>query len=80
VGDRHEDIGVVTEAAFRGHGLSPACAARVMADIRGRRRTPSWSTSRDNTASRRVAEKLGFVKHRDDVLYIAGKPLPGLVA
>lgn len=80
VGDRHEDIGVVTEAAYRGHGLSPACAARVVADIRGRHRTPSWSTSRDNTASRRVAEKLGFVKHRDDVLYIAGKPVPGLVA
>jgi len=80
VGDRHEDIGVVTAAAFRGRGLSPACAARVIADIRVRGRTPSWSTSRDNAASRRVAEKLGFAKHRDDVLYIAGKPLPGAVS
>src|SRR5262245_27916926 len=80
VGDRHEDIGVVTEAVFRGRGLSPACAARVIADIRARARIPSWSTSVQNGASRRVAQKLGFVKHRDDVLYIAGKPLPGAVA
>ena len=80
VGDRYEDIGVVTGAAFRGRGASPACAARVIADIRGRHRTPSWSTSPDNTASLRVAAKLGFVKARDDVLYIAGKPLPGAAA
>lgn len=80
VGDRYEDIGVVTEAAFRGRGLSPACAARVIADIRARGRTASWSTSPENTASLRVAEKLGFVKQRDDVLYVAGKPLPGMVA
>ncbi len=67
-------------AAFRGRGLSPACAARVIADIRARGRTPSWSTSRDNTASRRVAEKLGFARHRDDVLYVAGKPIAGALA
>jgi GNAT superfamily N-acetyltransferase len=80
VGDRHEDIGVVTDPGFRGRGLSPACAARVIADIRARGRIPGWSTSVDNRASRRVAEKLGFVWHRDDVLHIAGAPLPGAVA
>jgi hypothetical protein len=75
VGDRHEDIGVVTGAAYRGRGLSPACAARVIADIRGRGRMPSWSTAPNNTGSLRVADKLGFVKQRDDVLYVAGKPV-----
>jgi GNAT superfamily N-acetyltransferase len=80
VGDRHEDIGVVTAEAFRGRGLSPACAAHVMGDIRARGRIPCWSTARDNTPSRRVAEKLGFVKHRSDALYIAGMPMPGAVA
>lgn len=77
VGHRYEDIGIVTEPGFRARGLSGACAARVVAEIRARQRTPSWSTSPDNRASLRVAEKLGFVKQRDDVLYIAGAPLPG---
>jgi hypothetical protein len=27
-----------------------------------------------------VAAKLGFVKQRDDVLYVAGQPRPGAVA
>lgn len=80
VGERYEDIGIVTEAAFRGRGLSPACATRVIADIRARGRVASWSTSPDNTASLRVAEKLGFVMQRDDVLYVVGKAPPGAVA
>jgi GNAT superfamily N-acetyltransferase len=75
VGERHEDIGVVTAAAFRGRGLSPACAARVVADIRARGRRPTWSTAPENAASLRVAAKLGFRKERDSVLYVAGKPL-----
>jgi RimJ/RimL family protein N-acetyltransferase len=36
---------------------------------------PSWSTAPNNTGSLRVADKLGFVKQRDDVLYVAGKPV-----
>jgi hypothetical protein len=76
VGERYEDIGVVTEAAFRGRGLSPACASRLADDIVSRGRTPSWTTSPDNLPSLRVAEKLGFRKSRDDVLYVVGMPAP----
>jgi GNAT superfamily N-acetyltransferase len=78
VGQRFEDIGVVTEPGFRGRGLSVACAGSLCADIRTRGRTPSWSTSPDNTASLRVAEKLGFEHERDDLLYVvrAGVPEP----
>ena len=71
MGERFEDIGVVTLEEFRGRGLSPACAARVVADIRKRGRQPTWSTSPDNQASVRVAAKLGAEKERDDVLYVA---------
>jgi RimJ/RimL family protein N-acetyltransferase len=49
----------------------------VVEDVRARGRTPSWSTSPDNRPSLRVAEKLGFEKARDAVLYVVGMPVPG---
>src|SRR5262245_40848480 len=77
IGSAYEDIGVVTEEGARGLGLSPACAAAVCDDIRARGRTPTWTTSPDNVPSLRIAEKLGFVHHRDDWLLVAGMPIPG---
>jgi hypothetical protein len=76
VGEAYEDLGVATEPAYRGRGLSPACAAGVARDVRGRGRTPTWTTSPDNTASLRVAAKLGARLHRRDTLYVAGIPVP----
>jgi RimJ/RimL family protein N-acetyltransferase len=76
VGDRYEDIGVVTEAPFRGQGLSVACARALCEEVHRRGRRPSWTTSPDNTASLRVAEKLGFVLQRHDRLYVVGVPIP----
>ncbi|MGY1807823.1 GNAT family N-acetyltransferase [Blastococcus sp. SYSU D00669] len=76
VGRRFEDIGVVTEPGFRGRGLSRACTAALVADIRARGHRPTWTTSPDNTASRAVAARLGFVHERDDVLYAVGVPIP----
>ncbi len=76
VGERYEEVGVVTEPAFRGAGLSVACAGALCLDIQSRNRRPSWSTSPDNTASLRVAEKLGFVVNRRDCLYVAGISIP----
>ena len=76
LGTRHADIGVVTEAGWRGRGLSTACAAAVVADLLARGLTPTWTTSPDNTASRAVAARLGFVPHREDVLYAVRTPIP----
>jgi predicted GNAT family acetyltransferase len=76
VGTRWVDVGVVTEPFARGRGLSPACAARVVGDIRAAGRLPCWTTTPGNAASRRVAEKLGFRAVRDDVAWVAGAPLP----
>jgi GNAT superfamily N-acetyltransferase len=75
-GRRHEDIGVVTDPAYRGRDLSTACAGAVATDIRDRRRCPTWTTSPDNTASLAVAARLGFVHERDDVLYAVHTPVP----
>jgi RimJ/RimL family protein N-acetyltransferase len=76
-GRAYEDIGVVTAKGYRRAGLSAACAAAVVADIRARGRVPSWTTSPDNTGSLAVAAQLGFVHDRDDVLYAVRTPIPG---
>jgi RimJ/RimL family protein N-acetyltransferase len=73
VGKRYEDIGLVTEPEQRSRGLSTACAAAVCGDIRARGRLPSWTTSTDNRASLRVAERLGFVFQRRDRLFVLGR-------
>jgi RimJ/RimL family protein N-acetyltransferase len=75
-GEHYEDIGVITEREYRGQGLSTACAAALCADIQARGRRPSWSTSPDNAASRRVAEKLGFRVNRHDRLTVVGRAVP----
>lgn len=75
VGERYEDIGVVTEAAHRRRGLGAACAAGVVVDILARGRRPTWTTSSDNLASQRVAERLGFRPVRTDVLYLVRQPV-----
>lgn len=76
-GAEYEDIGVATAPAHRGRGLSTACAAALVADIRARGRRPSWTTSPDNAGSLGVAQRLGFVRQREDVLYVVRAPIPG---
>jgi RimJ/RimL family protein N-acetyltransferase len=76
VGEVHEDLGVATEPASRGLGLSTACAAEVVRDVRRRGRVPTWTTSPDNTASLRVAAKLGFALRRRDRLLVVAIPAP----
>lgn len=76
LGQQYEDIGVVTEPGFRGLGLSVACAGALCEDIQARGHIPSWSTSLDNLASQRVAEKLGFTFQRHDYIYVIGIDLP----
>jgi RimJ/RimL family protein N-acetyltransferase len=72
----HEDLGVVTTAEHRGRGFSRACAAAVVADVRARGATPTWTTSPDNAGSLAVARRLGFVHDHDDVLYVVRIPVP----
>lgn len=76
VGSQYEEIGVVTEPHFQRRGFSTACAAMLCRDIWARGHRPSWTTSTDNVASMRVAQKLGFSRQRDDVLYVAGIFIP----
>lgn len=70
IGDRYEDLGIVTMPWARKRGFGACCAARVAADVEARGRRATWSTTPDNTGSLAVAAKLGAVHVRDDVLYI----------
>lgn len=76
LGDEYEEIGVVTEPEFRSLGLNAACVGGLCEDIQQRGHIPSWTTSPDNIASRRVAEKVGFRFERDGVLYVIGLDVP----
>lgn len=76
LGESYEEIGVVTEPEFRKMGLSAACARALCRDTWARGHRPSWTTSPDNAASVRVAEKLGFTWQRDDLLYVVGTSIP----
>jgi RimJ/RimL family protein N-acetyltransferase len=76
VGESYEDIGIVTEPAYRGRGLGAACAGALCRDITARGRRPSWSTSTDNLPSFRVAQTLGFQFRRNDRLFVVGQAVP----
>jgi len=75
VGDTIEDVFVVTEPAFRGRGLSPACAGQVLREVAEAGHRASWTTWPANRASLRVAEKLGFSGWREHQTWIAGEGL-----
>lgn len=71
-GERYDEVGIATLPAFRGGGLATACAVTLCEDIRARGRVPCWSTSEDNLASLRVAQKVGFRPASRGVLYVTG--------
>ncbi|MFF5126540.1 GNAT family N-acetyltransferase [Streptomyces syringium] len=74
LGDRYEDIAVATVPGERGKGLAATCVRGLCADIAARGRTPSWTCSRHNEPSRRLAAKAGFRLVREYVHYAVGAP------
>lgn len=61
-GERYGEVGIATLAPHRGRGYAAATAALVAADIEAAGLTVVWSTGVTNTASRRVATKLGLTE------------------
>jgi len=60
--ERHADIGVFTMVDRQGRGFATAAAAIVARRVQEAGQIPVWSAGEDNTASLRVAQKLGFVE------------------
>lgn len=57
----YADVAIATREGWRGRGLATAAASLACERVQQQGRTPIWSTTADNHASRRVATKLGFV-------------------
>lgn len=60
VGPGRCGIGIATEEQHRGRGLATATAAHFVQQALERDLTPCWECGADNTASARVAARLGF--------------------
>ncbi len=60
--DLHADIGVSTVEQWRKKGFATAAASLVAQEIQARGKVPVWSYGEGNTASLRVAQKLGFTE------------------
>lgn len=60
--DLHADIGVSTIETWRERGFATAAASLVAQKIQAKGKVPAWSCGADNTASLRVAQKLGFTE------------------
>ncbi|CAM3528682.1 MULTISPECIES: GNAT family N-acetyltransferase [Saccharibacillus] len=57
-GEEAAEAGLETASAFRGQGLGPACTLAWAEQAQAEGLLPLYSTSHDNAASRRIAEKL----------------------
>ncbi len=76
--DRYADIGITTLPDFRRRGFTIAAASIVARAVQEIDKIPVWSTGETNIASRRIAEKLGFVEVIRRV-YIMLESSPGFV-
>jgi RimJ/RimL family protein N-acetyltransferase len=61
---RQANIGIVTAEAYRGRGLATLTCSAFIDHLTARGLQPTWCTDAINTASGRLAEKLGFVEDR----------------
>lgn len=75
--DEAAEAGVETAEAARGRGLAPRVVAAWATAVRTAGRVPLYSTSWRNTASRRVAAKLGLMVYAAD-WSIGGRDAEGM--
>lgn len=62
VSSKEIDIGIETNPKYQGCGLGRAAAEQMIQYTLGQEKAPVWACHYKNTASERLAEKLGFVK------------------
>jgi ribosomal protein S18 acetylase RimI-like enzyme len=76
-GESYADLGVHVLAPWRGRGIATAAASLVAAVLGSRGLVAVWSTSEDNLAARRVADKLGLAEVARRVILHHGEQQPG---
>ena len=65
IADKVQEIGVNTLPDYRGKGLAAIVCEKAAENILLRGKVPQWSTTIDNIASQKLAERVGFVKLAD---------------
>jgi hypothetical protein len=67
----YADVAIATREHWQGQGLATAAASLVCQQVHQTGLTPIWSTTVDNHASRKVAQKLGFADYSQLTYVIA---------
>lgn len=57
-----QEIGINTLHEYRGRGYASAACSKCIQEILNHHKVPMWSTTIGNTASRKLAEKIGFAE------------------
>lgn len=63
--DEVSEIGIHTLSEYRGRGYATSVCKKCIFEILRNGKVPQWSTSAENIASQKLAEKSGFVKLAD---------------
>ncbi len=71
--ERFAEVDIATHPDYRGHGFAVRCAGAFIAYAIENRLKPRWDCDRQNIASIRLAEKLGFRPVKTYSLFV-GKP------
>jgi RimJ/RimL family protein N-acetyltransferase len=69
------EVDVVTQEEYRGMGLAVVAAQNFMSECMRRGITPTWDCFVNNTASMKLAVKLGFEKKQTYLLYSFNTPI-----
>jgi predicted GNAT family acetyltransferase len=70
LGNMHWEIGTVTHKDYRGKGLSSLASFHLIKKLVDDGIAPSWSCNEDNSASNRLAEKIGFKNYQPYYFYV----------
>ncbi|KKB72827.1 MULTISPECIES: GNAT family N-acetyltransferase [Bacillus] len=71
--DRFAEIDIATDPDFRGRGYAALCARAFISYCKEHRMKPRWDCDQQNTASIRLAEKLGFRPLKNYSLYVQNR-------
>ena len=69
VSSKELDIGVETDEHFRGLGLAAAVASKLAEYALLLGKQPTWACNSENAASRKTAEKIGFIKTAECLIF-----------
>lgn len=62
-----QEIGINTLQEYRGRGYASVACSKCIQEILDHHKTPTWSTTISNTASRKLAEKIGFAEFAEAI-------------